>query len=191
MLTERQQQIIDSSLDLISEKGIQGLTIKNLAAKIGITEAAIYRHYKNKAQILSHILDSFKIGSVYESFNNENLPAFEKIERIFISHFQLFTKHPEIAAVIFSEELFRNETELKEKVKNTINTNNQNITQIITEGQKTGNVRDDIPPESIAVITMGSLRLLVKKWELNNYSFNLMEEGKKQINSLKILLQNN
>ena len=52
MQTDRQKEIISVSLDLISEKGIQGLTIKNLAQRIGITEPAIYRHYENKIHIL-------------------------------------------------------------------------------------------------------------------------------------------
>jgi AcrR family transcriptional regulator len=34
MNTERQQEIIEIALDLINEKGIQGLTIKNLLKKL-------------------------------------------------------------------------------------------------------------------------------------------------------------
>jgi AcrR family transcriptional regulator len=52
MQTERQKEILDTALDLISQKGIQGLTIKNLSKKIGISEPAIYRHYENKIEIL-------------------------------------------------------------------------------------------------------------------------------------------
>ncbi len=60
MKTERQIEIINVALELISEKGIQGLTIKNLAKKIGITEPAIYRHYDSKTDILIAVLDLFK-----------------------------------------------------------------------------------------------------------------------------------
>ncbi len=42
-LTKRQKEIIQVSIELISEKSIQGLTIKNLAEKLSITEGAIYR----------------------------------------------------------------------------------------------------------------------------------------------------
>ncbi len=59
-ITDRQQEIINVSLELIAESGIQGLTIKNLAKKIGFSESAIYRHYENKIQILLAILDFFK-----------------------------------------------------------------------------------------------------------------------------------
>lgn len=59
-LTKRQQEIIWSAVHLIDENGIQGLTIKNLSARIGFTEAAIYRHFKSKGEILSAIINIFR-----------------------------------------------------------------------------------------------------------------------------------
>ena len=69
-ITERQQEIINVSLELIAESGIQSLTIKNLAKKIGFAESAIYRHYENKIQILLAILDFFK-QSTEHYFTNQ------------------------------------------------------------------------------------------------------------------------
>jgi len=61
MQTERQEQIIEKSISLIAQKGIQGFTIKNLSKAIGFSEpAAIYRHFKSKTSILLAILDNFK-----------------------------------------------------------------------------------------------------------------------------------
>ncbi|MBT4968054.1 MAG: TetR/AcrR family transcriptional regulator [Bacteroidetes bacterium] len=57
MQTDRQKEIVEVALELITEKGIQGLTIKNLSKKIGISEPAIYRHFDNKIQILISILE--------------------------------------------------------------------------------------------------------------------------------------
>ena len=54
--TARQLQIIQESITLIAEKGIQGLTMKNLASAIGVSEPALYRHFKSKNDILSGII---------------------------------------------------------------------------------------------------------------------------------------
>ena len=62
MHTERQNQIIEESIKLIHNQGIQGMTIKNISNAIGLTEAAIYRHFKSKDEILSTILDDFRIN---------------------------------------------------------------------------------------------------------------------------------
>ena len=42
-LTPRQNQIIDVAMSLIAEKGIENLTIKNIAARTGISEAAVHQ----------------------------------------------------------------------------------------------------------------------------------------------------
>ena len=60
MLSERQEQIIKASIDLIDNNGIQGFTIKNLSKAIGISEPAIYRHFESKFEILATILEIFK-----------------------------------------------------------------------------------------------------------------------------------
>ena len=48
MKTERQQEIIDVALKLINNRGIQGLTMKNLSREIGVSEPAIYRHFETQ-----------------------------------------------------------------------------------------------------------------------------------------------
>ena len=49
--TERQRQIIDTSIDLIGNRSIHALTIKNIAKEIKLTEGAIYRHFFSKNDI--------------------------------------------------------------------------------------------------------------------------------------------
>ena len=58
--TNRQREIIVTSIDLIAENGIQGLTIKNIARKVGVSEPAIYRHFDSKINILLGILSYFR-----------------------------------------------------------------------------------------------------------------------------------
>ncbi|MCB0409114.1 MAG: helix-turn-helix transcriptional regulator, partial [Flavobacteriales bacterium] len=45
--SDRQIEIIVAATKLISEKGIQNLTTKNLAAEMSFSEPALYRHFKN------------------------------------------------------------------------------------------------------------------------------------------------
>lgn len=50
MQTERQQDIKATALHFINEKGIQGLTLKNLSKKLGITKLidSIFKIIKSK-----------------------------------------------------------------------------------------------------------------------------------------------
>ncbi|MBT4340250.1 MAG: TetR/AcrR family transcriptional regulator, partial [Bacteroidetes bacterium] len=106
MQTDRQKEIVEVALELITEKGIQGLTIKNLSKKIGISEPAIYRHFDNKIQILISILEFFKDNTeqIFKKELNNNDKAIDKIEHLFTRHFASFSTTPSLVSVIFAEE---------------------------------------------------------------------------------------
>lgn len=191
-ITERQQEIIDVSLDLIAEGGIQSLTMKNLAKKIGFTESAIYRHYENKIQILLAILNFFKQSTEHLFTNQINSKdnALIKIENLFQNHFKKFSDSPSLVSVIFSEEIFRNEIELTEKVKEIMSKNIISVQTIIESGQKNGEIRNDIDASHLSVMIMGSLRMFVKQWHMSDYKFNITEKGSAYIKSIVTMLKN-
>ncbi len=190
MKTARQIEITKVALELINEKGIQGLTIKNLAKKIGITEPAIYRHYDSKTDILIAVLDLFKQNTekLFEKELSNNGKAIDKIEHLFTNHFTTLSATPSLVSVIFSEEIFRNEQVLIDKISEVIDKNDKILTTIITNGQKTGEIRTDIEAKYLSTIIIGSLRLFVKKWQFSAFSYNLPKEGKKLIDSIKLLI---
>lgn len=190
MLSERQVQIIDKSICLIADKGIQGFTIKNLSKAIGISEPAIYRHFKSKTHILLAILDNFKeMANMLSGMMEENpMTAIEKISFMFERMVDMFTETPALVSVIFSEEIFKNEEVLKNKIVEILNTNEETVEKIMLKGQKNNEVRTDINEKTLALITMGPLRLMVKRWSLENYKSNLKEEGTVLIASIKKIL---
>ena len=191
MQTERQKEIIDVALELISEKGIQGLTIKNLAKRIGITEPAIYRHYENKIHILISILDFMKSNTEQifsKELNNDN-KAIDKSEHLFTKQFAFLSATPSLVSVIFSEEIFRNEPILIDKISEVINKNDKILTSIIISVQKNGEIRTDIEAKHLSVIITGSLRLFVKKWQFSAYSYSLSKEGKRLFESIRLLIE--
>ncbi|PLX08045.1 MAG: TetR/AcrR family transcriptional regulator [Marinilabiliales bacterium] len=191
MQTERQKEIIQVSLDLISEKGIQGLTIKNIASKIGTSEQAIYRHYENKIHILLSILDSFRDFSQF-AFKEElskEIDSVDKISNIFNKHFSEFTTNPSLVSVIFSEGIFANEELLIAKISGIMTENQEIMQNIIIQGQLNNEIRSDIDPQTLSTIIMGSLRLFVKKWQFSKHSFDLIKEGESLINSIKTIIK--
>jgi len=190
MLTERQNEIIDCSIEIIDKKGIQGLTIKNISKEIGISEPAIYRHFKSKTDIILALLDNFKIMAEFlgEAMDNFEGKATDKISFMFSKMLEIFSHQPSIVSVIFSEEIFKNEELLLKKIREILNLHQETIENIIQKGQTQNNVRSDIEKSSLALIVMGALRLLVKRWDLNQHNFNLEKEGDILLDSLKIIM---
>src|SRR5690606_27918674 len=145
-----------------------------------------YRHFASKTEILLAILGNFEDMAVMLSniMKGYQAPASEKINFLFSKMLELFTESPSIVSVIFSEEIFKNEIVLKNKIIEILNLHAQTVETIILKGQEEKNVRTDIDARTLALIAMGSFRLLVKKWSLKNHDFNLTEEGKSLIGTL-------
>jgi len=186
MHSKRQNQIIEETIKLIHTKGIQGLTIKNISQAIGLTEAAIYRHFKSKDDILSTMLDDFreKLDSKSQPILNSNLTALNKLKTMLNQLMEMFSSNPYIVSVIFSDEIFRNKKLLSDKIVNLIRQNDKYFKLIVEEGQRNKEIRRDIITEELAVIIMGSFRMIVKNWQLDNQKYSLSERGNKFFDSL-------
>ena len=189
-LTTRQKQIIDVTISLIAERGIQNLTTKNISEKIGISEAAIYRHFNSKLEILLTLLDNFeyRFNNIIEKIETDDSSNLKKLEKFYLSRCKEFAANPSISKVIFSEEIFQNEKLLADKVITIMQTHQKTIMYIVSKARENGEITSKIPSEHITRIIMGSLRLTVTKWRMSNFSFDLVDDGTKIWNSLKTLI---
>ncbi len=190
-LSERQSEIIEKSINIISEKGIQGLTIKNLSKEIGISEPAIYRHFENKFEILKTMLLLFKdesLNSFYKAKNNSN-GALNKLTIFLSDRVEKFKKNPSFASVIFAEDLFRNEPELKKLVTEIMDENTKRLNELIKIGQIEGEIRNDISSDILSLIILGSFRFLIKKWAQKNGVYDIEKNGIELINSIIRLIK--
>lgn len=117
--TERQIEIMEAATLRIDKFGIQELTIKNLASDLSLSEAALYRHFKSKNEILLGLLTYFilemneRLAVIIE--DKEKQPS-ELLKKIFVSQLNTFVKKPAIVSVIFSEGIFQFNKELSDKV---------------------------------------------------------------------------
>lgn len=177
--TDRQIEIIIAATNLLSQKGIQNLTTKNLATEMGFSEPALYRHFKNKTDILQSVLlyyrQQLKVG--LEKILSDKTTGAEKINGLINFQFNHFTKHPAIVMVIFSETSFQYDDSLSKTVLTLLTQKKMMLESIIKLGQADKSIREDIKSSQLADIIMGSMRFTILRWRLNEFNFDLIKEG--------------
>ncbi len=52
------EQIVGAALDLLNEVGLDALTMRLLAARLGVKAASLYRHIRDKRELLIHMADT-------------------------------------------------------------------------------------------------------------------------------------
>jgi TetR/AcrR family fatty acid metabolism transcriptional regulator len=200
--TDRQIEIMEAATNRIDKFGIQELTIKNLAADLNLSEAALYRHFKSKNDILLGLLTYFILemneridkiindkDEVENNLDNKEKHSSELLKRIFNSQLSTFVKKPAIVSVIFSEGIFQFNKELSEKVSAMMNLMQKNINVLIIKGQNDGVYGKLIGHNSITTIIMGSMRMVVLKWKLSGNKSNLVNDGKKVLNGILKMIE--
>ena len=189
--SKRQQEIIESAGKLLMEKGIKGLTTKNLAQEMEFSESALYRHFKNKEDIillLIHFL-SENINLRFETILKTENNAEEKFLALFKSQFQFFKTNPHFIVIVLSDGLMDNSDEIKSSIKKLIETNFGAIKQIMIEGQQSKDFNQEMEAESLVHFAMGSFRLQMLQWKLSNFSFDIEAQGMKTMTNLLTLLK--
>lgn len=60
MKTDRKHQIIKKAAKLFSKSGYRQITMRQIADQCGVTEAALYKHFKSKDDIYTAVLSSLQ-----------------------------------------------------------------------------------------------------------------------------------
>jgi len=178
-LRPRQSQIVNTALALIADKGIQNLTIKNLARRVGISEPAIYRHFDSKHEIIMTLLAQFEAqgNEFLHNLRHQDKSPLEKLEYFILDRYNRCIQDTNLAKVMFSEEHFQGNEQFATRMLGIMHRHSEEIHNIIVQGQEAGEIRNDITPSTIFRTVFGAVRLLVKQWCLSNFAFDLLTEG--------------
>lgn len=178
--TDRQIEIMEAATNRISKFGIQNLTIKTLAEDIGLSEPALYRHFKSKNEILLSLLSYFKSemkNRIQSLPFKPNDTEGDKLRAIFNSQLQTFTNKPAIVSVIFAESIFHFDDSLSNKVSEIMDLMHQYVNKNIEKGQRNGTYNKLIGASTLTTIILGGMRMTVLKWKISGHKSNLMKDG--------------
>ncbi|MCO5241557.1 MAG: TetR/AcrR family transcriptional regulator [Chitinophagaceae bacterium] len=191
--TDRQIEIMEAATARIDKYGIQNLTIKTLASDIGLSEPALYRHFKSKNDILLGLLNYFITGMKNRISNipvKSDATAGDELKAIFHSQLQTFTDKPAIVSVIFAESIFHYDEGLTKKVSEIMDLMHQYVKANIEKGQKAGQYGKLINVSTLTTIILGGMRFTVLKWKLSGHKSNLVKDGKAVLEAILKMIEN-
>ncbi len=178
-MTARSEQIVDAAIELLADGGIAALTIKNLADAVGVTEPALYRHFKGKVDILVAILNRLRtdIEKLFEESWDHGENVLDHIQAVWSRILQHFATQPSMASVVFSEEMFRHDPRLSEHVSCIMDVVREHLLALVRSKKGRQACRQDVPAKDLVHVIMASLRFIVTRWRLSGHAFDLEKEG--------------
>ena len=176
----RHEQIAEAALDIVRSEGIKGLNVAVVAEKVGLVPSAVYRHFNNKSEIVGTVLQLIqtRLNQHYQDVIQQNLEPVEKLNLLLSRHVKLIGSNNAIPRIIFSEEVIGGMPEKQQQLYGIIRDVIRNVACIITEGQKKGTIRKDVPAENIAVSFLGMIQPAAIIWNLSDGEFDLIRHSK-------------
>lgn len=189
-IKHRQLEIIEAAGDILTKSGLAGLTTKNLAAKMGFSESALYRHFESKEEIvvmmLKYLAKDMDVR-IENAISNIDSPQ-EKLKALFNSQFAFFKQKPHFLIAIFSDGLLEASKEINKAITGIMAITKNHLVQIIQEGQMQKQFIKSLPAEDLVHIIMGSFRLHMLQWRMCGYAFDLEQKGNKLMTNLFTLI---
>ena len=115
---ERRLQILHTLASMLEAPGAERVTTASLAAKIGVSEAALYRHFASKAQMFEGLIDFVDqsvIGLIRQVTDREPAGS-NQAARIVALLLQFAEKNPGMCRVMTGDALVLEHERLQERI---------------------------------------------------------------------------
>lgn len=168
----RRQQIVDIIRTIISSKGIEHVTISEIAQEIGTTKGAIYRHFKNKRDILSLLIDNVE-DTLMEAINNAitDKDPIQNLKNILLAQLILAKNRRKTSFSIIMGAMQFGDPIIRKKILQLIQRYLKKIEDQLLAGRALGLIREDINPNMAAMAFMGLIQSTITIWSYNDFKF--------------------
>jgi len=174
---ERKKEIISAALKLIDQEGFSKLTIRKIAEKNQISEAAVYRHFNSKKEIMEHLIDYiFQNNPVITILQEKKDNLFSLLYKAMEKQLQWIEENPEISGVLFQEEIFLEYPEIRDKFNAYRKKKEKTLIELLSSAQNRGLISKDIDSQTFALLYMGAIRVSVLRWRSEESPYSLPEQ---------------
>jgi len=174
----RREEIILAALTLVANQGVKSMTVKRISSIVGIVPSAIYRHFNNKAEILEAVVGLIgeRMKNNVIEVNKENYNSLYSIRKVLMRQVQLIMEFSAIPQILFSEEVYRENPALKQKLFQMINTFLRELSTMVERGQQQGYLRTDMEAGNIAVMFLGLFQPSAFLYHLSDGKFDIVKQ---------------
>lgn len=165
MLTTR-ERILKAAAEIIAHEGLRQFTAKNLANKVGISDAAIFKHFSTMDEIAEEIIRRYTtecLSRTQEAIRS-NGSAVDKLERIIDSHIELLEKTKGVVPIICFEFARSNKRNLKRLINEFLDTYATVVKGVLEEGIRDGEIVSDIDLDEASFSFIGFMQAKAFQW---------------------------
>lgn len=159
VLSDKKQHIILTAIELFAEKGFDGSSIRDLAARADVNVAMVNYYFGSKEKLFEAIVEyraSFMRGKLDEIHANTSMTEIEKIDAIIDNYVDKILAHPSFHRILHQELLKREREALHDGIISIFMRNTSVLHSIINQGIKKKVFRK-VDPELTMATLIGTI----------------------------------
>ena len=141
----RRREFIEAARVVITDHGMQALTIGSLARAVGVSEGAIYRHFKGKKQIIAGLIEDIdlRLNRRIDLIDGDPEAGLKRLEQVLKDNVAPSTVTG-VSFMVIAEVLMNGDHELRRLMQTAIDRHLSMIEAQLSAGVQKEEVRSDI-----------------------------------------------
>jgi AcrR family transcriptional regulator len=156
------QEIAEAVLRIIGERGATALTVAVLAAEVGVTAGALYRHFASIDEILDAAAQ-LAVERIEETFPPTHWPAPRRLRELAENRIELMQSLPGLAWMLLSDQAYLTvPPSAIEGLRRQVARSKAYLLAALKEGIADGSLRSDLQADRLLVIFTGTVHALIR-----------------------------
>jgi len=180
----RKEQIVNAARKLVIEIGSENVTVRRIAQEVGFTEAAVYRHFRSKKDILYLLVENIESSLILDLIIGSD-DGGDVFETILLRHLSAIEKRRGVSFQVIAEIISLGDDKLNRRIYDTIERYLEKLKTILKQEVSKGKLRRDIDVDATAFLIFSVMQGLSNIWTLSNYSFSPKNKFKAILSTLR------
>ena len=165
----RKEEIVRAALAIVEHNGLDKLNINNIAAKIELVPAAIYRHFTGREEIVAALIEYIdkRLKNNLSQVNNVTGTPIAQLKVLFELHVALLKEEAAIPRVLYYILSSDRTPDLKASMLSAVGFYVQQIKTLLIQGQEKGEISLDIDATAAAMMFLGMVQPLAIMSQVN------------------------
>jgi len=157
----RREEIAAAAMRIIGERGLPALTTATLAAEVGLTGGALFRHFASQEEILRHAARN-AAAAIEGTFPDPSLPPLERLMTLARNRVRTFAGNPGLVWFVRSDQVqLVLPADAADLLLDLVERSKRCVLEAIRQGIRQGQIRDDVEPEVLQVLVLATIHALV------------------------------
>jgi AcrR family transcriptional regulator len=160
---ERRREIVAATLALARERGPDAITTQAIAARVGVTQGALFRHFPDKQAIWLAVFAWVReaLGQVFTAAVGKARSPLAKLEQAFLAHVAFIAANPGVSRALFHELQYPGDSPVRAEVRAMVSAYRKRLASLFAQAKAEGDLPADLDTSLAALLFIGAVQGLV------------------------------